>query len=221
MNATINRPLIHIGSVIRNARVFNLKNWDGTLVNSDALLQTVVQLFALLKERQIDYVLVGGIAMLQYIDGRNTEDIDLIMALPSLKKVPEIELLEQDKYFARGTFSGLQIDILLTRNPLFELVRRHYATTGHFAEHEIVSATVQGLLLLKLYALPSLYRQGNFSRVGLYETDIATLLHDYQPPLEPLFAELAHHLSDTDLAAVHEVIADIQRRIERFGKGLG
>jgi hypothetical protein len=55
----------------------------------------------------------------------------------------------------------------------------------------------------------------------LYETDIATLLHDYQPPVEPLFAELAHHLGDTDLAAVHEVIADIQRRIERFGKGLG
>jgi hypothetical protein len=77
---------------------------------------------------------------------------------------------------------------------------------------------VEGLLLLKLYALPSLYRQGNFARVGLYESDIATLIHDYRPQLEPLFDELAHHLSPTDLAAVRDVVADIQQRIQRFGR---
>jgi len=78
---------------------------------------------------------------------------------------------------------------------------------------------VEGLLLLKLYALPSLYRQGNFARVGICENDIATLVYSYRPQLEPLFEELAHHLSDTDLAAVREVVAEIQQRIERFGKG--
>ena len=36
---------------------------------------------ALLRERQNEYVLVGGIGLLQYVAGRNTEDIDLIMAV--------------------------------------------------------------------------------------------------------------------------------------------
>ena len=71
-------------------------------------------------------------------------------------------------------------------------------------------------MLLKLYALPSLYRQGNFARVGIYENDIATLLHDHRPPWEPLLAELAPHLNDADLASVREVMADIEQRIKRF-----
>jgi len=48
-------------------------------MNSDFLIETVTRFFALLRERQIEYVLVGGIALLQYVEGRNTEDIDLIM----------------------------------------------------------------------------------------------------------------------------------------------
>ncbi len=163
-------------------------------------------------------MLVGGIALLQYIEGRNTEDIDLIITLPSLKKLPEIQITSQDIYFARGTFDQLQIDFLLTRNPLFEKVRRQYVTKQRFVEQTIPCATVEGLLLLKLYALPSLYRQGNFARVGIYENDIATLLNAYQPPLAPLFEELAPHVNETDLAAIHEAVDDIRRRIDRFGK---
>jgi hypothetical protein len=79
-------------------------------------------------------------------------------------------------------------------------------------------ATVEGLLLLKLYALPSLYRQGNFARVALYEGDIATLMHDYRPPVEPLFEELREHLSDTDLASLRKIVGEIQERIERFDR---
>ena len=213
------QPRVHIGNVIRNAVVFNFKNWRGDTRNADSLLQTVARLFALLHERQTDYLLVGGVAMLQYIEGRNTEDIDLIMALSSLEKLPEIEVTSQDMYFARGRFDELQIDILLTRNPLFDKVRKHYTTTQSFVEQDVPCATVEGLLLLKLFALPSLYRQGNFARVGLYENDIATLMHDYRPQLDPLFDELAHHLSDTDLAEVRNIVAEIQQRIERFGKG--
>jgi len=84
MTTTVNaKPKVHIGKVIQNAIVFNFKNLAKNTVNSDTLLQNVAQLFALLKERKIDYLLVGGIALLQYIEGRNTEDIDLIMALAS------------------------------------------------------------------------------------------------------------------------------------------
>lgn len=187
---------------------------------NDNLLKTVANLFAVLEERQVAYVLVGGIALLQYVEGRNTEDIDLIMALSSLKALPEIEIMSQDIYFARGRYQELQIDLLLTQNPLFAQVRRAYTTHRPFVEREIPCATVEGLLLLKLYALPSLYRQGNFARVGLYENDIATLLQAYTPPLEPIFAELAAHLSQADLTAVREVVTEIEQRIERFGKGL-
>ena len=165
-------------------------------------------------------MLVGGVALLQYIEGRNTEDIDLIMALPSLKQLPEIELTTQDQNFARGRFNELRIDILLTRNSLFDKVRRNYTSQQRFVEQDIPSATVEGLLLLKLYALPSLYRQGNFARVGIYENDVATLIQNYQPKLEPLFDVLAQHLSETDLNAVREVIVEIRQRIERFSRGI-
>jgi hypothetical protein len=213
------KPKVHIGKVIQNAVVFNFKNLAKNTVNSDTLLQNVAQLFALLKERKIDYLLVGGIALLQYIEGRNTEDIDLIMALSSLKKLAEIEVTSQDVNFARGQLGELQIDILLTRNRLFEKVQKQYATTHSFVEQEIPCATVEGLLLLKLYALPSLYRQGNFARVGIYENDIATLIYSYRPEVEPLLGELAQYLGETDIIAVREIVSEIKQRIERFGKG--
>ncbi len=215
------KPKIHIGKVIQNAVVFNFRNLAENNVKSDTLLQNVAQLFALLKEREIDYLLVGGIALLQYIEGRNTEDIDLIMALSSLQKLSEVEVTSQDINFARGQFGELQIDILLTRNRLFEKVRKQYVTTQHFVEQEIPCATVEGLLLLKMYALPSLYRQGNFSRVGIYENDIATLIYSYRPTVEPLLEELAQYLSETDIIAVEEIASEIEQKIERFGKGFG
>jgi hypothetical protein len=211
-------PKVHIGEVVRNAVLFDFKNLREERLSAESLVQTVDTLFRLLDERQTDYLLVGGIAMLQYVEGRNTEDIDLIMALSSLEKLPEIQLETQDADFARGTFRGLQVDLLLTRNPLFEDVRRRYAARRPFVEREIPCATVEGLILLKLYALPSLYRQGNFARVGLYENDIATLLHDYGTDPEPLLTELAAHLSATDMAELVGIVTEIRRRIERFRK---
>jgi hypothetical protein len=219
LNTVSVQPKIHIGQVIRNAVVFNFRNWREGIVNTDTLLQNVAGLFVLLRERHIEYLLVGGVALLQYIEGRNTEDIDLIMALSSLKKLPEIEVISQERNFVRGKFGELQIDILLTRNRLFERVRGHYATMQHFVEQDIACASVEGLLLLKLYALPSLYRQGNFGRVGVYENDIATLVYSYRPNLETLFGELASYLSDTDLVTIREIMVEIEQRIERFGKG--
>lgn len=215
MEAVVTNP-VHIGNVIRNAIVFNFRNSLGGAVTTDNLLQTVSSLFALLDERQIEYLLVGGIALLQYIEGRNTQDIDLIMAVSSLEKLPEIRITEQNADFARGQFNELQIDLLLTRNPLFDKVKRDYATTRQFVEQVIPCATVEGLLLLKMYALPSLYRQGSFARVGIYENDIATLMELYQPALAPLYAELSKHLSATDLKAVREIVAEIEQRIARF-----
>jgi hypothetical protein len=139
----------------------------------------------------------------------------------SIYPLPEIAITSQKNNFARGTFATLQIAFLLTRNPFFAMVQRRYATIKPFGERDIPCATVEGLLLLKLYALPSLYRQGNFARVGLYENDIAMLMHDYQPDLGPLFEELEPHLSASDIATLRDIVADIRHRIERFGQGFG
>jgi hypothetical protein len=220
MKAVEARREVHIGKVVRNALVFNFRNSRGGTLSDSALLDAVARLFSLLEERRIDYLLVGGIALLQYVDGRNTEDIDLIMALSSLEKLPEIRKVDQDQNFARGDFEELQIDLLLTSNPLFEKVRRQYATRQRFLEREIPCATPEGLVLLKLYALPSLYRQGNFTRVALYETDILTLMQRCGIDTAPLFEELKDHLSPTDLDSLRQITDEIRRKIERFGGGL-
>jgi hypothetical protein len=205
-----------IGNVIQNAVVFNVKNWLGDMMNSDSLFQSVQDLFAVLEERKIEYVLVGGIALLHYVEGRNTQDIDLLMALSSLEKLPELKVSSQDKYFVRADFNGLQIDVFLTQNPLFNTVLNKYSKSQQFHDRNIPIASVEGLLLLKLYALPSLYRQGNFARVGIYENDVATLLHYYQPDVTVLLIELSKYVNQSDLTEITSIISDIQNRINRF-----
>jgi hypothetical protein len=207
---------IQIGNVIRNAVVFNVKNWLGDMMNSDSLIQSVQDFFAVLEQRKIDYVLVGGIAILHYVEGRNTQDLDLLMAVSSLEKLPELKVSSRDTDFVRANYNELQIDILLTQNPLFKKVHSEYSSVQKFLDRDIPLATVEGLLLLKLYALPSLYRQGNFARVGIYENDIATLLHYYQPDMPSLISELSKYVNENDLSEIKSVVSDIQNRIKRF-----
>lgn len=207
---------VQIGNVIRNAVVFNVKNWPGGTMNSDSLIQSVQDFFSVLEQRKIDYVLVGGIAILHYVEGRNTQDLDLLMAVSSLEKLPELKVSDQDLNFVRANYNELQIDILLTQNPLFKKVHKEYSKVQRFLDRDIPLATVEGLLLLKLYALPSLYRKGNFARVGIYENDIATLLHYYQPDIPSLLIELSKYVNETDFSEIKGVVSDIQNRIKRF-----
>jgi hypothetical protein len=150
------------------------------------------------------------------VEGRNTEDIDLIMAVSALEKLPELSLETRNGDFARGKFGNLKVDVLLTSNPLFDAVRKDHTTSKHFVEQEIVCVTVEGLILLKLYALPSLYRQGNFTRVGLYENDVATLIHIHNPPLPSILSELTKYLDASDLKQVKQIVDEIQQRLKRF-----
>ena len=207
---------LHIGDVVQKAVLFKPGNHREGLMNPDPLIETVARFFSLLRERQIDYVLVGGIALLQYVEGRNTEDIDLIMAVSSLALLPELVIETRDNDFARGRFGELKVDVLLTSNRLFDEVRLRHATVRRFVEQDIPCATVEGLILLKLYALPSLYRQGNFTRVGLYENDVATLLHAHNPSIEALLEELAQYLSESDLTQIKQIVSEIRQRISRF-----
>ncbi len=214
------KNLKEVGQIVQNAVVFNPRNWEMSAMESDSLLRAVKNLFGLLESRGVNYVLVGGVALLNYVEGRNTQDIDLIMTLSDLPGIPEIVVERQtNPYFARGKFGELQIDLLLTRNPLFRLVQRNYAVKQSFGEQEISIATVEGLLLLKLYALPSLYRQGDFVRVGVYENDIATLLYVYQPRVDRLLQILSRYVGEGDILSIGEILDEIEHRIKRFEGG--
>lgn len=112
--------MLAIGHVIRNGVVFDFKNCSRDIIEGDDLLYSVRHLFDLLDERRVNYVLVGGVALLQYVEGRNTQDIHLLMALSALDKLPEIESKSQDNDFARGEPD--QHSRTLDRRP----ARRHY-----------------------------------------------------------------------------------------------
>jgi hypothetical protein len=207
---------IHIGKIVQSARLFNAQQWQGTPLIMEDLLQAVNNLFNLFEQKKINYVLVGGIALLQYIQGRNTEDIDLILNVTALRKLPEINITSKSEYFARGTYQNLQVDFLLTKNPLFARVQKYHTVPQPFFERTITSATIKGLLLLLLYALPSLYRQGDFARVGLYENDAATLMFYHSPNMQEISTELAPFVNNQDLSAIQDIIVDLTQRISRF-----
>lgn len=216
------KTLEDIGRVIQNARLFNPQNWRDEamdLAEGRSPVETVKRLFALLEERGIHYVLVGGIALLYYVEGRNTEDLDLVLAVKDLERLPEIKILERDVYFARGEFEGVRIDFLLTSNPLFRRVQEAFATRVPFLGQEVPLATVEGLLLLKMYALPSLYRQGDFGRVSLYENDIAMLMYAYEPDMKALLDIVGEYVGEGDRASLWDIVAEIEERVKRFKEG--
>lgn len=207
---------VAIGDVIRHGVVFNPRNWGQVDMNENQLLDATRTLFDLLHNRSISYVLVGGIAMLQYVEGRNTQDIDLIIAVPSLKKLPEVRIESRDENFGRGYFGTLQIDFLFTTNPVFKEVSAKHTTTLQFGDQQIETATTTGLILLKLYALPSLYRQGNFAKVGIYENDVATLMQAYQADSSAIVTALSRHLDTPDMSEIEGIMKEIEERITRF-----
>jgi len=113
-------------------------------------------------------------------------------------------------------FDNLQIELLLTNNRLFKLVRDRYGTERQFGNRNIRCATVEGLLLRIFFALPSLYQQGQFDKVSIYENDITQLLLNYSVELPKLFKILSRHLLHSDIEALQVTALDIQTRIQRF-----
>jgi len=205
-----------IGEIVRNGVVFDMKNWNRNVASEDSLPQVVDRLFDLLDQRQISYLLVGGVALLSYVDGRNTQDVDFILARQSLSELPELVVAEEDQNFARAAFEQLQVDLLLTQNPLFKLVLQNYSTERPFGDRTIYCVTVEGLVLLKLYALPSLYRQGQFDKVSIYESDITLLMLRYPVDVDALATILKRYILATDWVKLEQIIDDIQARMARF-----
>lgn len=215
--------LVDIGEVIVHGVLFDPKNTEAwrnmDLVQN--IYRSVPKLFDLLDERGVEYVLVGGIAMLAYVEGRNTQDIDLIVDEGDLAKLPEIRIEDRNSEFARGWYGDLRVDFLFTTGKLFDTIRRNFATTKPFVERNVNCATVEGLLLMKLFALPDKYRRAHFDRVELYESDVRMLLRVFRPNVPPLFDELAKHMLPSDVDEVRKIVADIEDRIARQSQRFG
>ncbi|MBI4749006.1 MAG: hypothetical protein HY774_10990 [Acidobacteria bacterium] len=207
---------ITIGEIIKNGVLFDMKNWEGKASSAHALPEIIEAFFNTLEAKKISFLLVGGVALLSYFEGRNTQDIDFIISTKDLNSLSEISIENRTETFVNGRFQGLKVDFLLTKNRLFNLIKKKYATVRYFGGKAIPCATVEGLLILKFYALPSLYRQGRLEKVSIYESDIEILLGKYGVELGKVFEILKKHLSESDFKEIQDIGNDIRRKIERF-----
>jgi hypothetical protein len=177
--------------------------------------QDAMELFRLLHERRVNYLLVGGMAMLTYVQGRNTKDVNLLMSLAALEQLPELTIEDRKDFLARGKFRSIQVDLLLTANPLFKIILERFATRHPFEELSVPTATVEGMMVLKLFALPSLYRQMDMDRAAIYEADIKMLLARHKPEVKPLFKVLEPYIPQTDLRELQKIVSEEQQRVTR------
>ncbi|MBI5947699.1 MAG: hypothetical protein HY875_06150 [Chloroflexi bacterium] len=214
---------VDVPAVLEAARFGTLRWLGEDPAAYDSLYRAATRLFDLLAERKVDYVLVGGLAMLQYVEGRNTRDVDLVMALSDLRRLPELQVLTRDRDFANADFEGVRVDILLTENTIFREFRRRYVAKGKIAGRaDIACATPEGLVFLKLFALPSLYRRGQTDKAAIYEADIRQLLSHSDIDSEALLAVLSTDMLASDVASLRVLVAEIRERITRgnpFGPG--
>jgi hypothetical protein len=199
-----------IDRILRDGLAFN----PGANQAMEAVRSAIRALFEELERREIEYLLVGGVALLSYVEGRNTQDIDLILDPADLDKLPWHPTV-RDRDFGEADFQGIHVDLLLTTNPLFRHVLATERTLIEFGEAQVPCATREGLLLLKLYALPSLYRQGKLARAALYETDILMLHQDVRIDDDQLLAVLAGHLAPHDVDELGKILEE-QRARRRF-----
>ncbi|MFM7600639.1 MAG: hypothetical protein ACKO7R_05495 [Pseudanabaena sp.] len=215
-----------ISTILRNASVFDIKNWREVSLNNQANFQglpdsdSVSRLFEAIKLQKINnYLLVGGIAMLNYnyIDGRNTEDIDLVFDEGQIFRIDGLEVISKDQDFCRAKFENIQIDLLLTKNKVFKYVLQYCGSRTSYADAtDIAIASPKGLIILKLYALPSLYHKEQFDRATLYESDITQLLRKYPVTITEVLKPLKPPvLLDSDLEEVKNIFLDIQSRIDK------
>lgn len=204
-----------IGEILRDSAAGRLEHILAETREPYDLIGSAERLFDLLERRKIEFIVVDGIAMLQYVEGRNTRDVDLIVQPSATERIPDLVLISEDRDFARADFHGVLLDFLKTSNPVFEEVRANHSAPLRFGNREVRVATPLGLFLLKCYALPSLYRQGEFRRADIYEDDILALLRGFEIDEEAVFARLAPHMLATDIASIRDIVRDIRTRLAK------
>jgi len=99
-----------------------------------------------------------------------------IIAKDDIETVKELQKESSDRNFGRYLYQGTRIDALYRDNPIFDYVMTNCLDSAVIEGREITRATPEGIILLKLYALSSLYQQGQHRRAMTYENDISGLL---------------------------------------------
>jgi hypothetical protein len=198
-----------LAAVIRDAAVSH----PDAAINETELLDATRNFISALDKNHIPHALVGGLALLQHVEGRNTRDIALIIALEDLERLPGFELDERNEWFGSGHSGPLRVDLLFTTNPLFKEIAERHAEERNFLGARLRCATPEGIVLLKLFALPSLYRQGQIDRATLYETDILMLLRHYPIDDDILLSQLEPHISTSHPSKLNDLLSGIRKRI--------
>ena len=135
-------------------------------IPSSELLDALLLLGDVLKERDATYALIGGLAVAVRGPMRATRDIDLMLRVPQLQLPPLLESLhgrgfDVDVYrsiaawnrehlftFRRG---AIQVDCIKAVLPVFERILER-AKWEDVAGHPLRVADAEGILLLKLIA---------------------------------------------------------------------
>ena len=177
----------------------------------------LVSFIELLESKNIEYALVGGAALLTMDDcQRPTDDFDFIIAKVDIEQVSELTVESSDRNFGRYLYQGTRIDALYRENPIFEYVMKNCLDGAVIEGKEIVRATPEGIVLLKLYALPSLYQQGQPRRAATYENDILGLLmQPVEISFERVLKVLASELLSSQVDELRSILEDCQRRAQR------
>ncbi len=215
-NCYMNSQPVDISQTIVYGVAFDPKNGERLkTMDLNELYASVGRLFDLLEERKVDYVLVGDIAMLAYVEGRNTQDIDLIVSPHDLDRLPELVIEDRNQDFARAWLGDLRVDLLFAKRNLFRYVANRCTTKKTFVGREVPCSTAEGLLIMKLLALPSLYRQGRFEIVEVYERDIAVLVRYGLQDTDRHLSQLSKQMLESDYLEVTGILQEIEQRISR------
>ena len=210
---------VSIKSIIYAANAFNTRNWmDDYKMNFDNLPQSVDKFLKLLSENDIEIVIVGGIALLSYMQDRNTQDLDLIISKSDFDKIsPSLKTIEADDDFANcETFDGLKVDFLFTENAIFNYVKKGFSQKRNYREGTFYIATVEGLVLMKLYAWADLRFNGQLfndkfllTKSLRYKNDIEVLMLNYEVNLIPLKKILEKNLEASKFGLVEDLIEQL------------
>ncbi len=206
---------VSIKGIIYAANAFNTRNWMSDYkMNFDNLPNSVDKFLKLLSENEIEIVIVGGIALLSYVQDRNTQDLDLIVSKDDFRKISaSLKVVESDDSFANcETFDGLKVDFLFTDNQIFNYVKKAFSQERTYREGSFFIATVEGLVLMKLYAWADLQFNGRLfndkyllTKSLRYKNDIEVLLLNYEINLTPLKKILKKNLE----ASKYELVEDL------------
>lgn len=183
------------------------------MVNLDDFLK----LIELLEARGIDYALVGGVAMMAISsDARATDDYDFIGQRSDFESLEELSKISSDKNFGRYRHNATIVDTLFVENPVFAYAINNYKTDCVIAGKSVRSLSPSGIALLKLYALPSLYLQGQHVRVATYEQDLEVLfIVDPSINEDALLKFLSKHLVQSQVDELKHTCGGIRQKLAR------